>query len=497
MDRPVRPVRSRLPDFAGRLRTLPDDIHAWACLANLEKPQALLLAGGGILPPKALSFVAAAEKEGLPIHVLDGPGQPTQPLPPQWHRIEKDAALALAQKAAVWFYKPALALDPDFWSAFLARLEISLVKPPTLKKKLVWLPGDEKALLHRELAKALRERGAETIVEETPAGSDLISLRKLWGGALPALALSVNFRGLDAEGRIFELCRELGVPLLVWLVDNPWNLLSGIPLPWWRQASLFCTDISLCKSLREAGAENVFHCPLACAEHMWREPGNGSQPPLFVGRAAFPGRDSFFKGLSLPLDLLREAESLPVNLPDWHWWHEKLGIAPWPGLEGRKISFGADLFSGRKRSAWIGEGLRHGLEIRGDESWRELLPQARIKPPVDYYGSLPDLYQNALATLNVTSLLLPQSLSQRHFDVWAAGGFLLSDATKGLEIFPRELVEPIVVREPAMLGEKIAWIAANPEKTAQLRQAWRQELQNGHLYSHRLAYMLQTVGAEL
>ena len=43
---------------------------------------------------------------------------------------------------------------------------------------------------------------------------------------------------------------------------------------------------------------------------------------------------------------------------------------------------------------------------------------------------------------------MSEALTQRHFDVWAAGGFLLTDRTPGLDIFPRELVEPIVLRPP-------------------------------------------------
>lgn len=498
MDSSGRPIRVRLPDFAGRPRALPDDLHAWERLANPPKPKALLLLGGAAVPPANLPFALDAKKQGLAVYMLDSPGMDGwQQLPQGWLRVGKEDALGLACSAAVWFYKPALALEPDFWGKFLAILEINFASPPKAGKKLVWLPGNDRALLHRELAEALRQRGAEIIVENSPPGNDLISLRKFWDDILPALVLSVNFRGLDPEGRIFELCGALGVPLAIWLVDNPWNLLSRISLPWWRHANLFCTDASFARSLREGGAENVFFCPLASAGHMWRDLGEGEAAPFFVGRAAFPGRDAFFRGISLPAELLREAENLPPNAPDWHWWRRKLEIAPWPGLAGRKISFGADLFSGRNRALWLEEGLRHGLEIRGDESWRELLPHASIRPPVDYYGSLPDLYRSSLATLNVTSLLLPGSLSQRHFDVWAAGGFLLSDDTKGLEIFPGELTMPIVVEKPDMLAEKLAWVAANPTQAAEVRQAWREELKKRHSYSHRLDFILKSIGADL
>lgn len=114
--------------------------------------------------------------------------------------------------------------------------------------------------------------------------------------------------------------------------------------------------------------------------------------------------------------------------------------------------------------------------------------------PVDYYGKLPQIYAGALAVLNVTSLLLPQSLSQRHFDVWAANGFLLSDPTKGLDIFPHDLVGPIRVDGPEKLLEKLAWLESRPAYRSELSSAWREHILGCHLYSHRISRILEILG---
>ena len=70
-----------------------------------------------------------------------------------------------------------------------------------------------------------------------------------------------------------------------------------------------------------------------------------------------------------------------------------------------------------------------GLVVVGDKGWKHHLPpgppETPLLPPVDYYTTLPGLYRAASYTFNVTSLLLPGGLTQRHFDVWRAGGFLL------------------------------------------------------------------------
>ena len=106
---------------------------------------------------------------------------------------------------------------------------------------------------------------------------------------------------------------------------------------------------------------------------------------------------------------------------------------------------------------------------------------------MDYYTDLPEFYRRAGAVLNVTSLLLPHSLSQRHFDVWAAGGLLLSDATPGLEIFSEALTRPITLHGPAEVPSRLAALRADPSQALELRRAWREPLRAGHTYAHRVA----------
>ena len=67
-----------------------------------------------------------------------------------------------------------------------------------------------------------------------------------------------------------------------------------------------------------------------------------------------------------------------------------------------------------------------------------------------------------------------------------AGNLLLSDATPGLEIFPASLVEPMRLRRPADLPERLETFAASPEKTKAFCAAWREELRAKHSYARRL-----------
>ena len=71
----------------------------------------------------------------------------------------------------------------------------------------------------------------------------------------------------------------------------------------------------------------------------------------------------------------------------------------------------------------------------GDDAWQDILATKHtFYPPADYYKILPSYYKNSLFTLNLTSLLMPANLSQRHFDVWKHHGFLLSSPSEGMEI---------------------------------------------------------------
>jgi spore maturation protein CgeB len=109
---------------------------------------------------------------------------------------------------------------------------------------------------------------------------------------------------------------------------------------------------------------------------------------------------------------------------------------------------------------------------------------------VDYYGSLPGIYAGAGVTLNATSLLLPRGLTQRHFDVWAAGGCLVTDATPGLDLFPAALTTPVCYAAPGQAGPLAAKMLSQPNLRADLAASWREAIAAGHRYEHRLAALL-------
>ena len=523
---PSRPPRCvSLPDFAGNVLSLPDTPEAWSCRGQGAD---VLLLGLGPGDPRALPCLEGASavfwlESGRIRAALAEHRKDVFCPPASWQEVSPQRAVELAAVCRCCMYRPGLRLDPDFWGPLLGRMDAERIAPVPqggrVRPRAVLLPGSERQLLHQELRSALRACGFARVLEDLPrppegaGGQDeafVAGWQKILAENRPELLLSVNLRGIDAEGRIFGLCRALGVPVALWFVDNPWHVLSGVRLPWWREACLFVTDAAFLPGLREQGATRVFHLPLAVAPHMW---GGGSadssrlfaftKTPLFVGRSAFPGRERFFAAARVPQDIADQARHVlhasrgPSGGPHFFWWRDRLNLSLWPGARIRQAGLGAEDCSRDNRLRWLlasGVGQEGGVRLLGDMGWRSMLPGVEILPPVDYYGSLPQVYARAAAVLNVTSLLLPHSLSQRHFDVWACGGLLLSDATPGLEIFPHDLTEPICLNGPEDFLPRLAWLESRPEQARQLRMAWREHLRSAHEYTHRVQTLCAALG---
>lgn len=423
----------------------------------------------------------------------------------------QDLAQLARSGARVVLYAPGPRLFPSFWGPLLAGVQLALfANAPVPRQRLAWLPGSGRELLRLELREALESLGFHVRLTGGSGPEDLRAL--LAGGECPELVLSVNFSGLDPLGEAFHLLRAAGARVGVWCVDNPLHLVSGLKSRFWTACPLFVTDDWFLAPLRQLGAGNVRHLPLAA-----RASDLGSPPRpaaaawadlagrlVFAGRSAFPGKADFFAGCALPPpaqnDAWAEARAMlqEGQRPDFGWWLDRLGIdALWPGTQARRAGFCAEE-TGR---AWRALCLSRAqadlgcLTVFGDEAWRELLPRtADLRGPVDYYATLPDIAASALCCLNLTSPLLPRGLTQRHFDTWAWGGLLLTDATPGLDLFPAELTREIAFRAPVELAGRFRALTSSPDLAVGLKAAWRAELARAHTYAHRMTIVLEGLG---
>ncbi|MDP2847227.1 MAG: DUF3880 domain-containing protein [Humidesulfovibrio sp.] len=514
-----RPKRPRILDALGLPKTLPASHQDFLTLFRPEPAgEDLLLLGLGPeperLPERLAEFVP--DLLGTPgrVRYIEAPDMAAQlgedwrsRIPAGYEELPAADIASFAQGAAVVLYRPGPRLFPDFWGPLLARLQLALLAQAPLAPdpRLVWLPGGESGLLRVELREAFEALGFR--VREVPNESALRGL--LAGGERPALYLSVNFRGIDSLGEAAHLLEAAGARVAVWCVDNPLHLLSGLKARFWTRLPLLVTDDWFLEPLRRLGAQNVHHLPLAARAKELASPPRPPAPAfadlagrlVFVGRSAFPGKSDFFAGCTTPAAASTEAERLQQDggRPDFGWWLTRLGIDRlWPGNEVRRAGFCAEEMGKAWRTACLCralEDLSGALTIFGDEGWRDLLPEGTdLRGPVDYYTALPDICASAGACLNCTSPLLPRGLTQRHFDTWASGGLLLTDATPGLSLFPAELTRGITFRSPQDIAPRLRALWSSASGAEALKTAWRAELAAGHTYAHRLQRVLEVAG---
>jgi Uncharacterized protein conserved in bacteria len=485
-------------DEQARERTLSRGEEAYSVLLPPTHgcEQAVVLLGLGPLPQDALPtedrhvHVAYVEYEPFAMAM---PPEWNASIPATWRPISPEQAVTMAASGSeVRLYRQNLRLFNSFWGPLVAAVQASRLdspgRSPAASTPSVVVPGDDGDLLTKEIEAALTELGYRTV--RVPSRETAAVLPGLLRDDRPVCLLSVNGRGLDADGQIVRLAQACGVPTALWLVDNPWHLLSGWTQTWWRDVRLFVTDASFLAPLQAHGARSVHHLPLGA----WMRPpvspyqGEPLRPLVFVGRSAFPDKQKFFSGLRcdpLLLDEARRYFHASRLRPDFDWWTDRLGFTSlWPGKASRRLGLHAETASQAYRAAWLYAAESHGLTVFGDSGWRDILPCATlppdVRPPVDYYGGLASIYASARFSLNMTSLLLPHGLTQRHFDVWSAGGFLLTDATPGLSLFPEELTREIRLAHPDDLGAAVQRFERDPSLYQNVRAAWELHIRSEH-----------------
>ncbi|GAB6110868.1 hypothetical protein JCM14713_06260 [Desulfomicrobium salsuginis] len=408
--------------------------------------------------------------------------------PPDWEPVSMEATPALLPGVRVLHYTPATRLLPSVYAPLLAALHPA---PKARKPADVWLPCPDKGLIVPELEDAAL--ALELRPRRLPAAIPAADLARALEAEAPGLFLSVNFHGLDPWGENQALLEAAGVPVAVWCVDNPFHLLTGQKNLLWKRLPLFVTDDWFARPLRSMGAE-ARHLPLAGSPKFFA-PGAAcpaGRDLTFVGRSSFPDRDRFFAACRIPQSLADEAGTLPGRQAHFGWWRDRLPDIPlWPGNDVRVLGLGAETASAAWRMSCLAAlNAATDLTVIGDDAWRSLVPGVRLLPPVDYYAGLADACRRASFTLNLTSLLLPHGLTQRHFDVWACGGFLLTDDTPGLSIFPPELTRPVAFQTPEQATDLLAALAAAPKRKEELRLAWQEHILAEHTYARRLEVIL-------
>lgn len=493
---PSRPVRVKCKNEQGKTNTLPEGRRYFQ-----KQPggKTNLFFGLGPNPAQTAAYIPP----DTPVFFLECPHMQAQmnenwftAVPENFQAINaNELGPVLKTQPTLWIYTPAVKAFPTFWNQIKALAAgFDFCPKPA---QTVMLAASDRSLIKKELQKAFFQAGlAVQNVTHTP---DTVQLLCLLRQQTPLFWLSINFSGLDSRGENIALLQQCGVPVLVWCVDNPFHLLSQHTSELWQQCVLLVTDKWFVPHLRQLGA-SAWHLPLATDPNIFT-PAPDLPPQeglLFVGSSSFPGKNKFFAGCTLNPQLEQKARQMMLTgkRPNLDWWLKKEGMPrAWFSPDWRQRGFAAESMSlAWRRHVLTTLSEQETTRIYGDRDWERLVPAAQARAAVDYYAALPTLYATAEFSLNLTSLQLPCGLTQRHFDVWAAGGFLLTDASPGLDLFPDHLVHPISFSTPQQAIHKIATLRAAPALQQELRLAWQQEILGRHTYLHRVQNILEIVG---
>lgn len=515
-------------------------------LARLEPGRRALLvvAGGGlgwlarVDRPSCLAGVLLLEPEESPRdlapcdaeQVLRGPAEELV------HEVTR-RQMALGWPDLLVVHNPAYTRFFPAWSALL----LASLPPGRLPARLgecsglaarAWPPGrvlipDSGYYLVREIAEALATLGirvtrvplkagrhvgppgASSGTDADPDYSDRL-LRAVLEDK-PDLLLTVNHLGLDREGRIQGLLASLRIPLAVWYVDSPEYILEDAPCLTGEASFLFCWEKAWIPRLRAMGHGRVEHLPLAGSLSFLRHARHERDFSLVAGSNGGALR-KWGRRLSCPeelagelKDLLEQAVDFPVGeLPDGEL-RARLAGERFRGLREwadesrlRRLASLVVLRATREDRLRLARSfVGRDFVLHGDEDWRILLPDARIRPPLDYYRELADHYRTVRVSLNSTSRQMPGTVNQRLFDAPLAGSLILTDWRADLEHLFDPGAEVLVYREPAEALETGVRAVRDKTERGRLVERARRRIRGEHLYSHRLRRLLDSMGKVL
>jgi spore maturation protein CgeB len=136
--------------------------------------------------------------------------------------------------------------------------------------------------------------------------------------------------------------------------------------------------------------------------------------------------------------------------------------------------------------------------IYGDPGWRELLEKGVVlRPEVNYYDELPQVYGATAINFNATSLQMKAAVNQRIFDAPAAGGFVLTDFREQLAELFKVGEEVACFMEPGEIPELVRFYLTHPQVREKMKGKARKRVLAEHTYRHRVALMLETMQGTL
>jgi spore maturation protein CgeB len=319
----------------------------------------------------------------------------------------------------------------------------------------------------------------------------------------PRFILSVNMKGFDSNGMVSDVAWRLGVPLVVWFVDDPHPIMlhqksfiknNMIALTWER---------AYLPWLKQQGFGACAYLPLAGDPELFT-PGSAEKPIAEIGFVGSSMGRRFLDNItsrflwnatleplvhaaaqSLLIDRSRPVGALVRDLC------RELGVSL-PFSDDKNItwlcSYIIHTASMVRRKELVEACIPLGMQTFGDpEGWKEFVGAALpAHPDIDYRTGLSQVYRAIDISINMTSCQMPTAVNQRVFDAPLSGGFIVNDFQSDLESLfaPDEIA---VYRSKEELIEKLAYFRSRKAERDRIVHKARSHILAQHTYDHRIA----------
>lgn len=329
----------------------------------------------------------------------------------------------------------------------------------------------------------------------------------------PDTLLSINFLGGDLEGPLRELLGKLRLSFATWFVDSPELILHGLSHRANPRLVLFCCDPDAQAKLGPLGFQDVHILPLAADSTRFdlKTPLTETAPALpisFVGATWVDKLGQTMRNFHFPRTLLHHYRAAGQALAqgDYTGTTKTCLEERCPEFAAQLNDLGAKDQSGALHLAcWEANRVyRNNCVARlapfqpvivGDRHWsRQLAPlaaQFTLHPPVGYYTpDLARLYRGSAINFACSGTQMPGAVTQRAFDVPAAGGFLLTDRRRQMDELFEMGVESVCYDQPEDIEDAVQRWSKDRERAMNVTRAARKRIASEHTYLHRVQRML-------
>jgi len=318
---------------------------------------------------------------------------------------------------------------------------------------------------------------------------------------------------LDAKGLDFRPVVDARIARVAWFVDNPAyfdekNALTSddIILVW---------DNDYIADLKAAGFNHVHFLPLATNPQRFNphallpdEKRTYACEVSFVGTIGKTAHElaeersrTYPREINLFVDKMIE---LTLYLYDSRVYHNALtGMRLTEHNLDMKVrglvQFLVDIeVNAMKRHSLANDLVDYDSIIYSDLSITDT-PEKRVRfaPTVDYRTELVKVFKASTININLTRPQLRTTVNQRVFDVFACGGFLLTDYRRYLDDILPFAAERITFSNPQDLKDKIDYYLKHTSEREELAVAARGAVCRNHTYLHRMEELLKIVGSIL